>query len=107
MKYFKLAWCLISVAILVYALTFREGPNARERDIIVIYCMLAMSFPLGLVGSGVATALLLLADKLDFPNSVHPLRDTLLTWLLFFGFGYLQWFVLIPWVVKRVKAARQ
>ena len=106
MKCLKPGWCLTSGAILAYVLTFQDGPHFRERDILLIYCMLALSFPLGLVGTIFPVALTALMERLGLNVSIHPLRDTLLTWLLLFGLGYLQWFVLVPRVVKRLRAAK-
>ncbi len=107
MKYCKFAWCLTSGAILAYVLTFHDGPHVSERDVILIYCMLVMSFPLGLAGSVFPIALSALNDWLELNVLVNPLRNTVLAWLLLVSIGYIQWFITVPWMLKRLKSAKK
>ena len=102
----KIIWILASVFLLVVTL-FRYTPDpANDIGIFLLYGMLFLSFPTSLLVAGLLALISLLQDNLGV-----PLLDLIssnyagyfLMWLLFFAAGYVQWFVLLPWFLKKWK----
>ena len=103
----KIIWILASVFLLVVTL-FRYTPDpANDIGIFFLCGMLFLSFPISLLGAGLVALISLLQDNLGV-----PLLDLIssnyagyfLMWLLFTAAGYLQWFVLLPWLWRKWKS---
>ena len=108
-KVLKVVWVLCSVAVLVVTLV-RYAPNTEsDIGIFLVYGMLFLAFPVSLLVAGLFALLVLLQEQLGV-----PLLDLIgsnyvsftVMWLTFVVAGYLQWFVLLPWLWRKWEARR-
>ncbi|MFA0923170.1 hypothetical protein [Xanthomonas fragariae] len=105
-KFLKIVWILSSVAVLVITLTRYTPGAATDIGIFLTYGMMLLSFPVSLVVAGLFASLALLQEQLGV-----PLLDLIgsnyvgfsVLWLTFCIAGYLQWFVLFPWLWHKWK----
>lgn len=85
----RTTWIALSIALLASALLLlRSGKS--DADVLLTYGTAALAFPLGLI-AGPLTG--------QFSMSAGPLLTTLI-WVMTIGAGCLQWFVLIPMLLK-------
>ena len=82
------------------------GPStSRESSLALLAVLVILSFPAGLLGAfavgfisdithGTAMAVL-------FDNAY---LEAIITWGVITTVGWIQWFVLLPWLVRRIKA---
>lgn len=109
-------WLVVSVAELLFALVAFDAahPDAyRDMGMVVGFTMGALSFPVGLVspillwGAGsVASGIPSLLGVRPPGGAAEFYLAVASTWLSFAALGYLQWFVLVPRMVRRVRARR-
>lgn len=108
-KALKIVWVLCSVAVLAVTLArYIPGP-ASDIGVFLAYGMLFLAFPVSLLVAGLFALLALLQEQLGV-----PLLDLIgsnyvgfsVMWLAFFVAGYVQWFVLLPWLWRKRKAYR-
>lgn len=92
------AWIGLMICVLLFAVGARQF---QEMDIAVIYFMLFLTFPAGLLFAVIVAAL-------STPEHYLPggLLGTLVVWPFFFMFGYIQWFILIPAIYRRYAKRR-
>lgn len=102
----RIAWLIVAVACLVFAqyvlsLDYPDAPKAA--DTILLFAMLALTFPAGYVAVGLAFVYssLLLPDR-----GVNPM-DLAILWSAFFAIGYLQWFKLVPYLIGKLCARKK
>ncbi len=89
----KLLWIFACVSTLVLTLLYR-GPKYRDAVLEELIIMSSLSFPTGFV---VATS------YLDAVKHATELQEIFLVWIPLFVIGYLQWFVLVPFVARRIR----
>lgn len=103
----KWLWVLGSLLALVVSLAAYDGKPNSDADLLLGYAMLTLSFPLGLV---LAAALSLLG-QIAYATTGYVFTTSYasiaVTWLVFFVAGYLQWFVLLPWLWRKWKVRRE
>ena len=95
------AWLAICVVALVDALRGYQGISDWKMEEGLAFQMIVLSFPSSLL---VATGLTLTGAMLGLFHLALPTSSQLemtATWVLFVGAGYIQWFILIPWLLKR------
>lgn len=98
----KTVWVSLNVMILIwfFVLTFQ---TRWEEQILLFYAMNALSFPSGLLAYRILAWLLYLL----FPiTSLNDYVDVSIMWAGVFAAGYLQWFKLLPWLVRKLRAMR-
>lgn len=101
----RIAWLTVAVVCLVFAqyVLSLDYPGAHKAaDTILLFAMLALTFPAGCVAVGLAFVYssLLLPDR-----GVNPM-DLVILWSAFFVVGYFQWFKLLPWLIEKWHARR-
>ena len=103
---FKWCWLICSIGVLLLTLAIYDGtPATRDAELVLLYGMLFLCFPVSqlvavifwLIGFFVETTM----HKLAIPTSYLTL---VIEWLVLFIAGYLQWFVLLPWLWRKWKA---
>ena len=80
-----------------------EKREVHDVDIAFAYFMLALTFPV----SALAQGLIFLSNTefgLPWPNGF---LGNFCFWVIAVGLGYWQWFVAVPCLFKRIKAANQ
>jgi hypothetical protein len=93
-------WLGVCIAVLVFAFVQRE---IHDADIAFTYLMLFLTFPLGwglTALIGVLFSILYSLFSVVVPGGFVP---NLAVWFFFVAVGYFQWFVLIPWLYRKVK----
>lgn len=101
-KFSRWVWLAVSLAALFAAILFanRSIPDAiKGADTILVYIMLILSFP-----SALLVPLVLMAIAPLLWGSGSGLVGLSGMWFLFVIAGYLQWFVLLPWLWRKWKA---
>lgn len=87
-------------AVLAFAISGRE---IRDTDIVVAYAMLFLSFPAGYLVAALFAAVgyvLYEAFGIIVPGG---LTSNVVTVIAFAVVGYAQWFILVPWLYRKVK----
>jgi len=103
----KIVWIVLAVAVLAVTVYFGE----RDADIVMIWAMLLLGFPGSLlVLFGYAETAFLwhtyIADPLVGGRGLFTLFVAVL-WSALFLAGYAQWFLLLPFLVRRWRSARE
>lgn len=105
----KIVWVLCSVAVLAVTLTRFAPDSASDIGIFLIYGMLFLAFPVSLPVAALFALLALLQEQLGVPLleliSSNYVGFSVM-WLVFFIAGYVQWFVLLPWLWRKLQPAR-
>lgn len=102
----KWLWILIALLALLASLVAYDGTPNSDADLLLAYAMLSLSFPSGLV---IAISLGLLGQiayaitGYVFTTSYASIA---VDWLIAFVAGYVQWFVLLPWLWRKWNAKR-
>lgn len=97
----KSLWILLSLGILHSSLWLIEIENASDGVYLLVWGMVALTFPIGLlVGFGWgALAYIYYSSGGEALESSLP--ELILLWLVFFAAGYMQWFNWLPQLIKR------
>src|SRR5690242_18717745 len=89
-------WLCLCVLALMATLYLYDGSERSNAELILLYAMYLLSFPVSLVLAAIVTLIAQFAYH-NFGYVVHVSYVQLLaTWLLLAGAGYLQWFALLP-----------
>lgn len=102
----KYLWLLCAVIVLLVVLYNYDGAPNSDVDVFLAYGMLAISFPVGLLITVLASGMGYLAYVrygYVIPVSYWSIS---ITWFCFVSAGYWQWFVLVPGLWRRWKARR-
>lgn len=96
----RFAW--VGLCLVVLALMLSSGPNP-ERGMIFVYAMLAVTFPIGFAAAYLFAFVGYLLERFfGYVIPYDPIANGA-TWALFGAFGYLQWFVLLPWAIRKFR----
>ncbi|OYT87621.1 MAG: hypothetical protein CFE46_10760 [Burkholderiales bacterium PBB6] len=93
------AWLLLCLSLLAFAYVQRE-----DKDMAAIFTtsLVALTAPLSLPpGAAVGMSMSWLYANQGLPY--HPFTDLVPSWVVMVAAGYLQWFVLVPSVVRRLR----
>ncbi len=104
MKIIKVLWIALCIVVLCITLYFYDGkPNSDISDFLV-WTMVLLTFPLGLViGLLIGWISFLLYESTGVMSSVSY-GMLFIAWLIFFIVGYLQWFKMIPLLIQKIKS---
>ncbi len=96
----RIAWVSVEVAILGWAV-WLQSQGRTEEQILVFYALNVLSFPSGLLFYLLFSAVMSLFGNASGGAAVEYLL-TALVWTGFFVAGYLQWFWLTPYLIRRM-----
>jgi hypothetical protein len=100
-RWVRYAWIACSLLVLVVALAYHDGKANSGADLVMALGMLTLSFPSGVILSWIVGV----AGRLVFEQTGAFVSSGYLalsvSWLVLFGVGYWQWFVVIPWIWRR------
>ena len=108
-KVLKILWVSCSVAVLIATLARYTPDSSSDIGIFLVYGMLLLAFPISLLVAALFASLALLQERIGVPllNLVSSNDVGLFVlWLVFFGAGYIQWFVLLPWLFRKWRATQ-
>jgi len=97
MKIIKALWIGAAVIVLSTTLYGFDGKPNSDIEVLLGWCMLALSFPGGLLVPLVSVALY---DGLSITIKTSYL-EIVFVWIGFFALGYLQWFKLLPYLFEK------
>ena len=93
-----LLWLLACFGLLLFAFVQR---GVHDMPMAFTSLLIALTFPIGLpVGAIVGIPMSQAYAKFGLPYS--PFLDLLPSWLVMVSFGYLQWFVVVPGIGRRL-----
>ena len=97
-----LAACAVVLAMTIYASL--PAPTPNDIGLFFLGCMIVLTFPSGLLVLGLVALLVKLqAFTGPFLDFVQPaIVGLALVWVGMVVVGYFQWFVFVPWVMKRL-----
>ena len=104
-RIFLILWGLAGLFVLVFTLyAYSPGPNSDIGGLF-LWCMLALTFPMGLGVAGLSAALvsILESNGSSLLEAIPPAVGIVLVWVGFCAVGYYQWFKLIPWLWKKFR----
>lgn len=102
----KVAWCAANVLLLAWWL-WLDSQRRFDGQILILVALNALSFPLGLciyVLIGLLDVLLNARISEGMPGGIWAV---VLGWSCFFLTGYLQWFKVVPFLVRKLRANRR
>jgi hypothetical protein len=108
-KILKFVWILCCVFVLFISLTQYESGASSDNGVFLVYSMLVLAFPASLLVAGLITLMVLLQESLGVPllDLIESNRVGLcVMWLSFCIAGYLQWFVMLPWLWRKWKSRK-
>jgi hypothetical protein len=88
-------WLLLCVAVLAFGWIQRDIHDMPEA---FIYLMIALTIPAGYL---VAIAVSYIPQAPNIPY--YPFWDLMPFWLLSTVLGYVQWFILVPWLRRKIQ----
>jgi hypothetical protein len=97
-------WTILALAVLAVTLYGFDGKPNSDIDIVLMWSMLTLAFPMSLLVALIFTGVSILSESVF--STVIPVSyaSIAITWLCFFVAGYWQWFVLLPWLWRKWKA---
>lgn len=102
-KIAKVLWIGVAVFVLAVTLYAFDGTTNSDIGIFFAWCMLVLSFPSGLL---VPLVHVILYDGLAIMVETSYL-SFVFDWMGFFVIGYMQLFVLLPWLWHKWKIKRK
>lgn len=91
----KITWLLWAIILLLAAVALLEQGNS-EIDLIIAYISAILAFPLGILMAP-------LAGQVSLPAG---LPSTIFVWVILIGSGFIQWFSLIPLLLKAIENSK-
>lgn len=102
----KISWLGVAFLVLVITLFFFDGRNNSDIEDFLVYSMLLLTFPIGIIASGLVFVVLyffvsaLYIEEITFNVGYVYL---IFEWLFLLIVGYIQWFFLIPIIYRKHK----
>ncbi len=103
LRIIKALWIGATVFVLAVTLYAFDGTSDSDIGIFFGWCMLATSFPGGLL---VPLVHVVLYDGLSIMVETSYL-SLVFDWVGFFVLGYLQWFKLLPYLIGKIRGLRK
>ena len=105
-------WVALALVFLIMAIIVfhdnpvRDGKPYDGAESLLTLFMLVLSFPSGWIGMGMARLIQMIANAVTGEAIALSYAWLTVQWLLFVLAGYVQWFVLVPWLWRKWKASR-
>ena len=98
MKIFKVIWSILAIASLFVTLYGFDGKSNSDIGLVSVWTGLLLSFPFGLL---VSLAHVFIYEIFSVTIKVSYI-SLMIDWVFFAVLGYVQWFVFLPWIYRRV-----
>jgi hypothetical protein len=99
----RIAAVLYLVACLGVLVLAVLGREFRDTDIVVVYAMLVLSFPIGYAVAFLFVPIAMVIESAFGVIVPGGLVNNVCAIVIFAAAGYAQWFVLVPWLYRKVK----
>jgi hypothetical protein len=102
----KIVWIAIWLIALVTTLWGKMYESQHDLDLVLTWLMIGLGFPCSVLG-----VLIVSGVSYVWENAFHSLGSTqsvaiIISWFVFFTVGWIQWFVVIPWSIRKVRRRR-
>ena len=101
----KATWCGANVLVLGWWI-WLDSQRRFEEQVLILIALIALSFPLGWLFYVLIGSLDVLLNRQISASMLSGTWTVVLSWGFFFLTGYLQWFKLAPYLVRKVRAKR-
>ena len=101
-RLFFLVWLAACTALLIFAYAQQD---IHDMPVAFILLLLFVTFPAGLLGVSLVDILKQNITS-NFGIAYQPFIDIIPYWVFAVSLGYVQWFIVLPWVIRRVSRAR-
>jgi len=91
--------CFIALLLVISIMDPGRPDTIKDAGMVLSYLMLTLSFPIGFLG----VLLLVGLSQIFSLGEAGPYTSNLMAWFLLVAFGYIQWFILLPYIIKRVR----
>ncbi|SHN57700.1 hypothetical protein [Desulfovibrio litoralis] len=103
-KSLKVIWILCSLIVLAVTLFYASPNTPNDIFIFLWYGMGVLTFPSNFLVAGLLVGLILIEEQ----TGIQFLTDSNYVglssfWLALFIVGYIQWFVLVPWLWHKIR----
>ena len=102
-KVIKVLWLIAAFAVLFVTLYAFDGKPNSDVWVFLIWMMLILSFPASLAVS-LAHMLIGTCFSVTIETSYVSLA---LEWSAYFALGYIQWFVFLPYLIRKIISIRK
>lgn len=102
----KISWCLLAVVVLAITLAGYDGQPNSDIEQLLIGGMLVLSFPMGFVVAGLFSIAYAGLGSCCATTVTVSHASLLVEWLAFAVAGYIQWFVVLPWLRRKWQSRR-
>ena len=94
-------WISLSLLLLFATVFLFDGSPKSDADVVLGYGLMVLSFPIGVLLAVLDGYLGRAAFSAFGLISTTTYASLTITWLVYTIIGYLQWFVLLPWMIRR------
>jgi hypothetical protein len=99
---FAVLWLLCGFSLLVFAYVQQD---LHDMPVVLVWLLVFLAFPVGLIAAPVVGAAWS-SLATSFGLVYHPFWHSLPFWVVLVSLGYLQWFVVVPNLWRRLSRAR-
>jgi hypothetical protein len=106
-KWAKRTWVSLSVLVLIIAIAGYDGRPNSDAEEVLLWFMLVLSFPASLLYSVAFAGVAILLHRhtqVTIPASHWSMG---VAWVALFALGYLQWFVVVPRAIRKLRKLRE
>ena len=103
MKVIKVLWFVAAFCVLLVTLYAFDGKPNSDISVFLTWMMLILSFPASLA---VSLAHMLIGAYLSVTIETSYV-SLALEWSAYFALGYIQWFVFLPYLIRKISSIRK
>ena len=103
----KIVWSVLWAVVLISTLWAASYESQRDIDLIVTWLMIVVCFPISLVGVIITSGISYLCHEIFHFAAYEKSIGIIITWITFFSLGWLQWFVLVPRVFRKIRTGKR
>lgn len=97
------AWFVIWCAALLVTLWGTTYQSQRDLDLVLTWFMIVISFPSSLLTVFITSGLSYLWHEVFHFVGYSKIAEIIINWLIFVSVGWFQWFVVVPWIISKVR----
>ncbi len=99
-------WVVLAVLVLVVVLRGFDGRPNSDIEEVLAWTMLPLGFPSSLLFPAAFAGYASAREALGQGPVVVTYLSLVVSWAVLFALGFIQWFVLVPALVRRLRARR-
>ena len=99
----RIVWIVVAFLILVATLWLYDGTPNCDCEVLLAYGMLVLSFPAVIIVGMIVGYVGRVVYELWGYYATTSYISLTVEWVFLFILGYWQWFIFVPWLVRRLK----